>query len=60
MTTYSSPKSQFCSKWEESVNVDLGEGWVVIYNLNIIDPLSLPTVAKQKKLEIPFCKNPRK
>ena len=34
MTTYSSPKSQFCPKWEESVNVDLGEGWVVIYNLN--------------------------
>ena len=26
LTTYPSPKSQFCPKWEVSVNVDLWEG----------------------------------
>ena len=31
LTTYPSPKSQFCPKWEVSVNVDLREGQVVSY-----------------------------
>ena len=28
LPTYPSPKSTFCPKWEVSVNVGLGEGWV--------------------------------
>ena len=31
VTTYPSPKSQFCPNRVVSVNVDLGEGWVVTY-----------------------------
>ena len=26
LTTYPSPRSQFCPKWDVSVNVDLGQG----------------------------------
>ena len=28
LPTYPSPKTTFCPKWEESINVGLGDGWV--------------------------------
>ena len=40
-STYPSPKSQFCPKWEVGVNVDLGVGYVVSLPETTIDPQEL-------------------
>ena len=41
LTTYPSPRPTFCPKWEEKVNVWLGEGKVVIFPEKYIDPDSV-------------------